>query len=116
MYAAVSPKNGRQVLDEILSQVELMRRDGLQEREFLEAKNQLRISYLLGLESPSGRISAWGRQLMMLGRAIDNEETLAHIDSLTLEQVNAMARRVLSAQPSLAVVGRGADSYWEVRA
>lgn len=116
VYAAVSPKNGRQVLDEILSQVALMRRDGLQEREFLEAKNQLRISYLLGLESPSGRISAWGRQLMMLGRAIDNEETLAHIDSLTLEQVNAMARRVLSAQPSLAVVGRGADSYREVRA
>ena len=116
VYAAVSPKNGRQVLDELLCQADLMRRDGLQEKEFLEAKNQLRISYLLGLESPSGRISAWGRQLMIFGETVDNEVTLSRIDSLTLDGVNAIARRVLSAPPSLAVVGRGADAYREALA
>ena len=61
VYAGVSPKNGHAVLEETLRQLELLRREGVSEKEFREAKNQLRGSYLLGLESPGGRMQSMGR-------------------------------------------------------
>lgn len=59
VYAGVSPKNGHAVLEETLRQLELLRREGVSEKEFREAKNQLAGSYLLGLESPAGACSPW---------------------------------------------------------
>ena len=111
VYAGVSPKNGHAVLDETLKQLDLLCRDGVTEKEFREAKNQLRGSYLLGLESPGSRMQSMGRGQLHLDRCMTPEETVAKIEDVTIESVNAVARRIFSNAPCISVVGKQAETY-----
>ena len=111
VYAGVSPKNGHAVLDETLKQLDLLCRDGVTEKEFREAKNQLRGSYLLGLESPGSRMQSMGRGQLHLDRCMTPEETVAKIEAVTIESVNAVARRIFSNAPCISVVGKQAEMY-----
>lgn len=111
VYAGVSPKNGHAVLDETLKQLDLLCRDGVTEKEFREAKNQLRGSYLLGLESPGSRMQSMGRGQLHLDRCMTPEETVAKIEAVTIESVNAVARRIFSNAPCISVVGKQAETY-----
>ena len=111
VYAGVSPKNGHAVLDETLKQLDLLCRDGVTEKEFREAKNQLRGSYLLGLESPGSRMQSMGRGQLHLDRCMTPEETVAKIEAVTIESVNAVARRIFSNAPCISVVGKQAERY-----
>lgn len=111
VYAGVSPKNGHAVLDETLKQLDLLCRDGATEKEFREAKNQLRGSYLLGLESPGSRMQSMGRGQLHLDRCMTPEETVAKIEAVTIESVNAVARRIFSNAPCISVVGKQAETY-----
>ena len=114
VYAGVSPKNGRKVLAEIEKERKKLLRDGLTEKEFTEAKNQLRVGFLMGLESSGSRMNALGRRLLILGRTRSPEEVLQDIDRTTRDDVMAVAAEVLGAQPCLSAVGRGAEKYAEV--
>ena len=111
VYAGVSPKNGHAVLDETLKQLDLLCRDGVTEKEFREAKNQLRGSYLLGMESPGSRMQSMGRGQLHLDRCMTPEETVAKIEAVTIESVNAVARRIFSNAPCISVVGKQAETY-----
>ena len=94
-----------------LRQLELLRREGVSEKEFREAKNQLRGSYLLGLESPGGRMQSMGRGQLHLGQCMTPEETIAKIEAVTQADVNAVAERIFAAEPCLSVVGKNASVY-----
>lgn len=111
IYAGVSPKNGQRVLDEIRKELRRLVNEGVTEKEFHDAKQQLRGGYLLGLESPGSRMQALGRGLLLLGRAVTPEETIGKIERVTIDDVNEAARRTLTAAPCLAIVGRNAQQY-----
>ena len=83
------------------------------EKEFRSAKAQLRGGFLLGLESSSGRMQSLGRSLLLFNRLRSPEETLAKIEAVTMENAMELARQILSATPSAAVVGRDAKRYLE---
>lgn len=109
VYAGVSPKNGQLVLEEMLAVIRRLVDEGMTEKEFRDAKTQLRGGYLLGLESPGGRMQAMGRELLLLGTEYTPEKNLAKIEAVTMDSVMAAARRILTADPCLAVVGKGAE-------
>ena len=111
MYAGVSPKNGEKVLEEIRLEIRRLLEKGMDEKEFREAKQQLRGGYLLGLESPGSRMQALGRGLLLLGQSITPEETIRKIERVTREDVMDMARAILTAEPCISVVGKGADKF-----
>ena len=110
VYAGTTPANASTVLSEILGELRRFVDGGLTDKEFKSAKAQLRGGFLLGLESSSGRMQALGRGLLLLGRTRTQEETLARIDAVTPDAVMDLARRLLTASPSAAVVGRGAQA------
>jgi len=111
VYAGVSPKNGEKVMAEIRTELERLLRDGLTEKEYHDAKQQLRGGYLLGLESPGGRMQAMGRSLLLLDKAVTPEETVRHIEAVTLDSVMTIARESLTAVPNIAVAGKGAENF-----
>lgn len=111
VYAGVSPKNGEKVLAEIRSELKRLLDDGITEKEFRDAKQQLRGGYLLGLESPGGRMQAMGRGMLLLGKPVTPEETIRKIEAVTKDDVMATARRILTAEPCIAVVGKGAETF-----
>ncbi len=111
IYAGVSPKNGKKVLEEIHRECDRLLREGLTEKEFRDSKQQLRSGYLMGLESPGSRMQAMGRSLLLLGKPVSHEETLERIERVTMDSVMAAARACLGAAPCLAVVGRNAKTF-----
>ena len=110
VYAGVSPKNAERVLEEIRRELDRLLHEGILEKEYRDAKQQLRCGYLMGLESPGSRMQAMGRMTLLLGKPSEPQETIAKIEAVTMDKVMDCARRVLTAEPCIAVVGRGAEN------
>ena len=110
IYAGVSPKNAELVLGEIRSELNKLLKDGVTEKEFRDSVTQLRSGYLMSLESPGSRMQGMGRSTLLRGRPTTHEETIARIEGLTMEKVMAVAQQVLTAQPCIAIVGKGAET------
>ena len=114
VYAGVSPKNGMLVLEEIRKELKRLTDDGITDKEFRDAKTQLRGGYLLGLESPGGRMQAMGRSLLHLGRIFTPDETICKIESLTYDEVMEYARKSLTVVPCLSAAGKNAEDFGSV--
>ena len=114
IYAGVNPKNGEKVLDEIRRELDRFVREGITEKEFRDSKQQLRSGYLMGLESPGGRMQGMGRSTLLRGKPTSHEETIARIEDVTIEKVMDAARRVLTQEPCIAVVGKGTEKLQKI--
>ena len=111
IYAGTNPENGETVIRELQEQMQLFLKDGMTDKEFRSAKAQLRGGFLLGLESSSGRMQSLGRGMLLFNKTRTPEEVIAKIDAVTMEDTMALARRLLCAEPSAAIVGKNAQKY-----
>ena len=109
LYAGVSPKNAELVLQEIRAELDKFVTEGITEKEFRDSVTQLRSGYLMGLESPGARIQGLGRSTLLRGKPLSHEATLAAIEAVTMEKVMEVARDVLTQDPCIAIVGKGAE-------
>ncbi|MCU1688059.1 MAG: zinc protease [Amycolatopsis sp.] len=78
----------REVLDQVAA-------DGLTDAEVARAKGQLRGGLVLGLEDTSSRMSRIGKNELNYGRYLGVDDTVARIDTVTTEEVRALARTLL---------------------
>ena len=109
IYAGVSPKNAELVLTEIRGELRKFLDEGITEKEFRDSVTQLRSGYLMGLESPGARMQGLGRSTLLRGKPLPHEATLAAIEAVTMDKVMEVAREVLSQEPCIALVGKGAE-------
>lgn len=111
VYAGASPDAMEQVVDLILQSFRDVGQQGVSPEELAEAKEQLKGQIMLGLESTSGRMSRLGRGELLLGRVLTPDEVISQIDSVTPEQVHALARRLFQREPLvLSAVGPRLDA------
>jgi predicted Zn-dependent peptidase len=103
--ASVEPKNLNQTVTAVLEQMELLKAN-IPEAEMRKAREISKGRLLLRMED-SRNVAGWlGGQEMLTGRVLTLEEVIAIIDSITAEQVQDMARELISTSKSrLAVVG-----------
>ncbi len=101
------------MLEEIDSELKRFLKDGMTDKEFRDSKTQLRSGYLMGLESSGSRMQAMGRSTLLNGHPTDHQKTIAAIEAVTPEMVMDVAHKVLTAEPCLAVAGKGAEKYAE---
>ena len=109
VYAGTSPETAQQVADELLRQIRLLRDGGVTQEEFDMAKEQLKVSYVLGLESSSARMSAIGRSKLLRGHAVDPQDVIRKIEAVTKEDVERAAHRMFGMPFSASAVGRNID-------
>lgn len=110
IYAGTSIQQAQQVVDEIRRQVDRFLADGFTGREFVQARDQLKGGYILGLESTSSRMSALGRSKLLLGYANEIDEVIRRIERVTPQDVMSVARRILESPFAAAAVGRGVEA------
>ena len=110
IYAGTSQELAQPVIDAIFAQIDELVRNGVTDSEFAMAKDQLKVSYVLGLESSSSRMSSIGRSKLLRGRAVDPQDVIRKIEAVTKEDVERVIARVFSAKCAAALVGRNIDA------
>jgi predicted Zn-dependent peptidase len=105
IYAACQPERFDEVVrvtNDVLADVA---RDGITEAECRIAKGSLRGGLVLGLEDSGSRMNRIGRSELNYGEYRSIADTLAKIDAVTLDEVNAVARKLLTRPLGAAVLG-----------
>lgn len=110
VYAGASIDNAPAVLRMIREEVDSMRENGLTMEEFLPAREQLKGSYILGLETTGSRMNSIGRRKLLLNSTQTESEVIDRLNAITLEEVNALAKRLFSGDCAVSLVGDGADT------
>lgn len=111
IYAGTSPKHAKTVLEQIEIEMKKVLEKGITEKEFQQSKTQLRGSYILGLESSSGRMQSIGRGELLLQHPPTPAETIAKIDRVQKDDVLRVAAEILKHNPCAAIVGKHAEKY-----
>ncbi len=107
IYAGTSPDKGDELLSVVRDELRELHDKGPSAREVEVAKEHLKGSLMLSLESTSSRMSNLARQEMYHARTFSMEEILLQLDRVTRAEVHRMARRVFRPRtPALAAVGR----------
>jgi predicted Zn-dependent peptidase len=107
IYAATSPRSGDEVVRLVLEELRALRDRGPSDEEVEVAKEHLKGSLMLSLESTSSRMSNLARQEIYLGRQMTLEETLDGIERVTRRKLHNLARNVFDGRRlALAAVGR----------
>jgi predicted Zn-dependent peptidase len=92
VYAGTAAANARQVVDLTLEEFRQLKSHLLPNDELRRAKDYLKGSLLLSLESTPSRMSNLARQEIIFGRHISLDEIAAGIDAVTAEDVLQVAR------------------------
>jgi predicted Zn-dependent peptidase len=92
VYAGTAAEKARQVIDLVLAEFCALKANPLSEEELQRAKDYLKGSLLLSLESSTSRMGNVARQEMYFGRYISQDEIARRVDAVTTEQVLAVAR------------------------
>jgi predicted Zn-dependent peptidase len=105
IYAACLPERFDEVVRVTTEILEQVARDGITEAECRIAKGSLRGGLVLGLEDSGSRMNRIGRSELNYGEHHSIAQTLARIDAVTLEDVNAVAQQLLNRSFGAAVLG-----------
>ncbi len=104
--ASTSPKNCEEVLALIRAELAKLAHEGVSADELFRAKEHIKGSLLLSLESTSTRMIRLGRSELNIGRNISTPEMIARIDAVTKDEVHDLARQLFAPQRlALTVLG-----------
>jgi len=105
VYAACLPERFGEVARVTTDVLETVARDGITEGECRIATGALSGGLVLGLEDSGSRMSRIGRSELNFGEHRSIDKTLELINEVTLEEVNAVARKLLTRQYGAAILG-----------
>ena len=100
-----APEHAHEVLDLLHTELDRLAAAGITSRELEVAKGHLRADLLLSLEDSGARMSRIGAGLLLFGTVLSVEDLLARIAAISVDDVRAVAERVLAGARTLAVVG-----------
>jgi predicted Zn-dependent peptidase len=92
VYAGTAAETVGQVVDLTIKEFRALKESPVTEEELLRAKNHLKGSLMLSLESSSSRMSNLARQELYFGRFYSLDEILASIEVITREEVQSLAQ------------------------
>ena len=111
IYAGVSPEKTEEALDAIHYELDTLREGGVTEEELAMAKEQMKSSYIFGLESVNSRMFYIGKNKLLLDRVYSEEEVLSSFDKVTREDIREAAEMIgdYSSYCGAAVTGKDFD-------
>ena len=93
----------QQTIDETIRKV---RTEGITETELFNAKEQLKGSFVLGLESTNSRMSRNGRNELIHRHHKTIDETITEIDKVSMEKVNRLIETIFHVDPAISIIGQ----------
>lgn len=107
IYAGVGINQFEEVIRLIGEEIRILKKSGLTKDELHKSKEQLKGSYILGLESTSSRMTAIGKSELLINRIYTPKEILEKIDKVTLADVSKVIEKIfVQDKTSLTLVGK----------
>src|SRR5215470_3786716 len=106
VYAATSPEQVTDVIRLSVEEFNKFKIEQVSEAELQRAKDQLKVSIMLSLESTSARMSNLARQEIFFGRQFTLDEILERINRVTADDVQRVANDIF-ASDELAITAVG---------
>lgn len=110
IYAGTGADNAQSVLRSLRDEMDRALDKGVSAREFEQAREHLKGSYILGLESASSHMSSLGRRMLLMGDTMDEDQVISRINEVTLDDVNRVMRDSLSGDCAIALMGKGVNA------
>lgn len=79
--------------------------EGVTETELSNAKEQLKGSFVLGLEGSEEHMNRNGVNELVHGRHRSVDEVLASIDAISMDVINELITKILLSEPAIAIIG-----------
>ena len=106
VYAGTSGESAREVVRLVLEEFTRLKQERVPDEELTRAKDNLKGSLLLGLESTPSRMANLARQYTYFGRFFSLAEMASNIDRVTADEVQLAAQSFFDRKHvALAVVG-----------
>lgn len=109
IYAGTGISQTDRVCELILDILRDVRDHGVTEQELQKAKEQLKGSFTLSLESTTNRMSRLGKNELMLGKHPSPDEVIAHINKIRLHDIASLAHRLFTNELGLAIISPNDD-------
>ncbi|MBP6491743.1 MAG: insulinase family protein [Clostridia bacterium] len=107
IYAGVSHDKIKDAVIGIQDELKLLKTDGVTADELQTAKEQLKGSYIFSLENVNGRMFSIGKNMLLLNKIYTPEEIMAHIDTVTMEDIKNISEMITDIhQYSGVLIGR----------
>lgn len=105
LCAGTSPQTSELVISLFRQEMEQLIKSGISEEELKRAKEQVRGSLYMGLESVSNRMNRLGRNLLLLDKIIPPETTMEKVDQVAREEIPLLAEYLFVGPHVLATIG-----------
>jgi predicted Zn-dependent peptidase len=94
VYAAAAPERSEEVVELTLKEFRKLREQLVAPQELKRAKEYIKGSVMLGLESSSSRMTNLAQQLIYYGRLFQLEEILRAVERVTAREIRLLANRI----------------------
>jgi len=119
LFASFAPSARSAVIPHLIHQLALLLYRAVPQDELSRAKNQLKSSLAMALESRSVEVEDLGRQLLVHNRKIPVSEMADKIDAVTPESLQRVALRIFGPQsggkPTFLAMGRHDPGDWQTQ-
>jgi predicted Zn-dependent peptidase len=95
LYAATDASNFSKMLKAVLQEIRALKKDGISLEELAHAKDHLKGSLMLSLESTSSRMNRLAKQEMHFGSFFTMDSMLSAIDAVRVEELQALITDLL---------------------
>lgn len=94
IYAGVAHDKAEATLDAVKHELEMLKKDGVTAEELSMAKEQVKSSYIFGLENINSRMFSIGKNKLLLDRVYSPEEVLNEFDKVTQDDIKQAAEMI----------------------
>jgi predicted Zn-dependent peptidase len=105
IYAGTRPGNMEQVVRLVQTEIEKVKQDGITAEELDRAKESMKGSLVLGLESTRNRMTRLGKALVTGAPILSLDELVERVEAVTGDDVTRLARRLFDGPQVLSVIG-----------
>ena len=111
IYAGVAHEKAEDALAGIKEELDLLRSKGVTAEELSMAKEQVKSSYIFGLENINSRMFSIGKNQLLLNKVYDPQQVLADFDKVTQDDIKKAAEMIgdYSGYCAASVTGREFD-------
>ncbi|GAA0862626.1 pitrilysin family protein [Paraclostridium tenue] len=111
IYASMSNENLKKVYNLVLEEIDNLRKNHLTDKEIKESKEQLKGSYILGLESTSSRMMSIGKAMILTGKVKNPNDIIESINNIDRARIDLIIDKVFNKENiGVCIVGRDVEN------